>query len=49
MVQKIFKKTLDNFDFVENINYIEEISETSVREFSDINLQENTRAGALLW
>ena len=40
MVQKVFEKIVDNLDFVENINYIRESSETAVLEFSGINLQE---------
>ena len=40
VVQKVFEKIVDNLDFVENINYIRESSETAVLEFSGINLQE---------
>ena len=39
-MQKVFEKIVDNLDFVENINYIRESSETAVLEFSGINLQE---------
>ena len=49
MAQKVFEKIVDNLDFVENINYIRESSETAVRKFSGVNLQENTHAGVLLW
>ena len=48
MVQKVFEKIVDNLDFVEKINYIRESSETAVREFSGINVQENTSAGVQL-
>ena len=48
VVKKVFEKIVDNLDFVENINYIRESSETAVLEFSGINLQENTSAGVLL-
>ena len=48
VVQKVFEKIVDNLDFVENINYIRESSETAVHGFSGINLHENTSAGVLL-
>ena len=48
VLQKVFEKIVDNLDFVENINYIRESSETAVHEFSGINLHENTSAGVLL-
>ena len=40
VLQKVFEKIVDNLDFVENINYIRESSETAVLEFSGISLQE---------
>ena len=48
MVQNVWEKIAENFDFVENINFIREATETVVRGCFGTNLQENTGSRVLL-